>query len=193
MKGLETALIALFKALYTQLGAALLVTILSLTTLLYARKIGIKEVLRELWMTLKQDARFRHQGILIFYLMMVCFRTLLCRELWINPISDVIGIWGFYDHEGNLYVEGILNFLLFIPLMICWFSVYPSKSTKIGSLFLSLKLSFLFSLSIELCQLFLKLGTFQLSDIFYNTLGGLCGGIFYVLYMSIKKIIKDKY
>ena len=102
MKGLETALIALFKALYTQLGAALLVTILSLSTLLYARKIGIKEVLRELWMTLKRDVRFRHQGILIFYLMMVCFRTLLCRELWINPLSDVIGVWGIYDHEGNL-------------------------------------------------------------------------------------------
>lgn len=186
MKGLEKALIALFKALYTQLGAALLVTILFLTTLLYARKIGIKALLCELWLTLKQDMLFRRQGFLVFYLMMVCFRTLLCRELWINPISDVIGVWGIYDREGKLYVEGILNFLLFVPLMIFWFSVYPPKDTKIGCLFVSFKLSFLFSLSIELCQLFLKLGTFQLSDIFYNTIGGLCGGIFFVLYKMLK-------
>ena len=33
-------------------------------------------------------------------------------------------------------------------------------------------LAFIFSVSIEMLQLLLRLGTFQLSDIFYNTVGG---------------------
>ena len=41
--------------------------------------------------------------------------------------------------------------------------------------------SFLFSTLIELCQLFLRLGTFQLSDIFQNTLGGLMGAVLFVI------------
>lgn len=35
------------------------------------------------------------------------------------------------------------------------------------------------SVSIEMLQLLLRLGTFQLSDIFYNTVGGVLGGLMY--------------
>ena len=44
---------------------------------------------------------------------------------------------------------------------------------------LSMGIVFLCSLSIEFLQLFLRLGTFQLSDLCYNTLGGGIGGILY--------------
>ena len=51
---------------------------------------------------------------------------------------------------------------------------YPIKKwtfeEKIG---ISWKIAFIFSISIEMLQLLLRLGTFQLSDIFYNTVGGL--------------------
>lgn len=44
-----------------------------------------------------------------------------------------------------------------------------------------LKITFVFSLSIELLQLFLRLGTFQVSDLTYNileeVLAGLCTGL----------------
>ena len=43
----------------------------------------------------------------------------------------------------------------------------------------SVYVSFGFSLLIELCQLFLKIGTFQLTDLFFNTLGGALGGLLY--------------
>lgn len=33
---------------------------------------------------------------------------------------------------------------------------------------------------IEMLQLLLRLGTFQLSDIFYNTVGGVPGGLMYL-------------
>ena len=54
-------------------------------------------------------------------------------------------------------------------------------------LFKSGKLAFIFSISIEMVQLLLRIGTFQLSDIFYNTLGGVLGGLMYYVLMKVKK------
>ena len=53
-------------------------------------------------------------------------------------------------------------------------------------LWYSTKVAFLFSLTIEFLQLFLRLGTFQLSDLCYNTLGGAVGGILYWVSWKIK-------
>ena len=49
------------------------------------------------------------------------------------------------------------------------------------------KMAFIFSVSIELLQLFLRLGTFQLSDIFYNTVGGVIGGVCYLEVIKVRK------
>lgn len=39
----------------------------------------------------------------------------------------------------------------------------------------------------EMLQLLLRLGTFQLSDIFYNTVGGVLGGLLYCVAMKARK------
>lgn len=49
------------------------------------------------------------------------------------------------------------------------------------------KTALIFSVSIETLQLLLRLGTFQLSDIFYNTVGGVIGGL---MYYGIRKVRK---
>ena len=49
------------------------------------------------------------------------------------------------------------------------------------------KIAFGFSLMIEMLQLLLRLGTFQLSDIFYNTAGGAIGGLMYCALMKARK------
>ena len=36
-------------------------------------------------------------------------------------------------------------------------------------------------------QLLLRLGTFQLSDLFYNTVGGVVGGLMYYVVMKVRK------
>ena len=54
-------------------------------------------------------------------------------------------------------------------------------------LWYSTKVAFLFSLTIEFLQLFLRLGTFQLSDLCYNTLGGAMGGVLYWMGWKVKK------
>ena len=48
----------------------------------------------------------------------------------------------------------------------------------------SLKTSFCFSFGIELLQLFLRLGTFHLSDLTYNSLGG----IMYIAVTAVKQL-----
>ena len=40
---------------------------------------------------------------------------------------------------------------------------------------------------IEMLQLLLRLGTFQLSDIFYNTVGGVLGGLMYCVVIKARK------
>ena len=49
------------------------------------------------------------------------------------------------------------------------------------------KIAFIFSISIEMLQLLLRLGTFQLSDLFYNTAGGIVGGLVYYVAMKARK------
>ena len=61
------------------------------------------------------------------------------------------------------------------------------QKMTIGSvLWNSTKITFLFSFTIEMLQLFLRLGTWQLSDLFYNTLGGVVGGLIYYIGYKIK-------
>lgn len=115
---------------------------------------------------------------------MILFRTLLNRNMWANPLSEVLGGWGLYNEKGELTTEAIENLFLFIPFMILLLWSYRErilgeKVRLIRTLWQSLKITFLFSLSIEFLQLFLRLGTFQLSDLTYNTLGGLMGGLLY--------------
>ena len=49
----------------------------------------------------------------------------------------------------------------------------------------STKLGLIFSVSIEMLQLLLRLGTFQVSDIVNNMLGGMLGGL---VYLGAKKV-----
>lgn len=51
----------------------------------------------------------------------------------------------------------------------------------------SIRIVFIFSFTIETLQLFLRLGTWQLSDLFYNTLGGAIGGLIYWVVCIIKR------
>ena len=47
-----------------------------------------------------------------------------------------------------------------------------------------------FERSQTLLQLFLRLGTFQISDLFFNTIGGLAGGIIYFLVNAVAERIR---
>ena len=129
---------------------------------------------------------------MVFVTSMILFRTLLNRNLWMNPLSNVMGGWGIWETvngEQKLTTECIENVIMMVPLsaVVMWtFGEKIGKSWK-KILWQSGKIAFCFSVSIEMLQLLLRLGTFQLSDIFYNTVGGVLGGLFCHVAMKARK------
>ena len=132
---------------------------------------GIRGAFSVWWQYFRGNAFFRKLFFLTFYTTMILFRTLLNRDMWMNPLSDVMANW---------WIE---NLMLFIPFTILLFwtagKKILKKTTFLNIVWTGLKITFVFSLSIELLQLFLRLGTFQVSDLTYNTLGGGIGGAVY--------------
>ena len=111
-----------------------------------------------------------------------------------NPLSDVMGGWGIWETvngEQQLTTECIENVIMMVPFsaVVMW-----TFGEKIGNswkkiLWQSGKIAFIFSISIEMLQLLMRLGTFQLSDIFYNTVGGMLGGLMYCGTMKARKCL----
>ena len=148
----------------------------------------------------KRDREFRKKYILFFYITMVLFKTLINRDMWMNPLCDVWGVWGIYRYntvtgQRILTSECIENFFLLMPYIVFMFWNFEEKifgkKVYIGKIILkSIQIAFLSSLTIELLQLFLRLGTFQISDLFFNTIGGLVGGIIYFLVNAVAERIR---
>ncbi len=124
---------------------------------------------------LREDLRRKPVIFLpVFYSVLVLFQTLRGRY-WPNPLIYLWNGWGFYNMNGELSCEGLLNVIMFVPfgfllptlkkLSLKWVSIY----------------SFLFSLAIETTQLVFHRGTFQFADLTYNTLGGVIGGACYLV------------
>lgn len=161
---------------------------------LWKKYSSIKKAAAEWIGWFKSEASFRRMFFLTFYSVMILFRTLLNRAMWANPVSNVIGVWGLYAEKNGevvLTTEVPENLALFIPFTVLLLWTYQKKilGEKVKFLVViwkSAKITFLCSLSIEMLQLFLRLGTWQLSDIVYNTLGGVIGGIIFFTGYKIK-------
>jgi len=167
---------------------------------LYAKEHGWKESIR-IWISkFKLSSYFRRDFLLAFYTTMILFRTLLNRNMWMNPLSDVMSGWWIYETASDgtvtLTTEPIENLMLFIPFTVLLLWAIGGNAELKGKflknmklttvLWQSTKITFIFSVSIEFLQLFLRLGTWQLSDMFYNTLGGFIGGLIYWIGWSVK-------
>ena len=169
----------------------LLYLLFSLCIYMFAKDHGWKGVVRRWLEAFKTSLHFRCVFLFVLYTAMLLFRTLLSRNLWANPLSDIMGVWGLYNAEGEFTTEAIENLVLFIPFVILLFWAFREKVIEeMVKLWIVVKKSvsivFLFSAAIEFLQLFLRLGTFQLSDLFYNTLGGLIGGLLYWIVYKVR-------
>ena len=184
-------------ALYEPFGFSLLLSFLAMFFYLYAYEPqeagkGWKNAIVIWDQKFKESAFFRKLFFLAFVTSMILFRTLLNRNLWLNPLSNVMGGWGIWETvngEQKLTTECIENVIMMVPFtsMVIW-----TFREKIGNgwkkiLWQSGKIAFGFSLMIEMLQLLLRLGTFQLSDIFYNTVGGVLGELMYYAVMKVRK------
>ena len=184
-------------ALYEPFGFSILLSFLAMFFYLYAYEPteagrGWKSAIVTWYQKFKESVFFRKMWLLAFVSSLILFRTLLNRNLWQNPLSNVMGGWGIWETvngERKLTTECIENVIMMVPFssVVMW-----TFQEKIGNgwkkiLWQSGKIAFIFSVSIEMLQLLLRLGTFQLSDIFYNTVGGVLGGVCYLGVMKIRK------
>lgn len=168
-------------ALYQPFWFSLLAAVLFMFLYLYAKEHGWRTAVHTWISTFKTSTVFRRLFCFAFFTMLILMRTLLNRNMWANPVSDVMGGWTLTDKNGDLTTEPIENVMLMLPytaLLLWAMKERLLERVTLGrTLWQGLKYAFLTSVTIEFLQLFLRLGTFQLSDIFYNTLGGLLGGL----------------
>ncbi len=62
----------------------------------------MKQAAKEWIFWFKSDFVFRRTFLLVFYIVMILVRTLLNRNMWANPVSNVIGTWAFIMKKENL-------------------------------------------------------------------------------------------
>ena len=189
-------------ALYQPFGFALLLAFFALLFYLYAYRPvdagkGWKSALKTWGVEFRTNCFFRKLFLLAIFSSMILFRTLLNRNLWLNPLSDVMGGWELWtassDGTKELTTQGMENIILMFPFTSVLMWTMKEKLVKVVSLrslaIRSAEAAFCFSLTIEFLQLFLRLGTFQLSDLCYNTLGGCLGGVAYWIAWKIRHFI----
>ena len=184
-------------ALYEPFGFSLLLSFWVMFFYLYAYEPaaagrGWKNAIVTWYQKFKESVFFRKLFLLAFVTSMILFRTLLNRNLWMNPLSDVMGGWGIWEtvnSERQMTTECIENVIMMVPFSAVVMWTFEEKIGKVWKkiLWYSGKITFGFSLTIEMLQLLLRLGTFQLSDIFYNTVGGMIGGLMYYGIMKARK------
>lgn len=179
-------------ALYQPLGFSILLSFFALFFYLFAyvptnSGKGWKVAIQTWFTTFKTSTFFRKLFLLSFVTSMILFRTLLNRNLWMNPLSNVMGdwwIWETVNGERQLTTECIENVIMMVPFSLGVMWTFGEEENVVWK---SGKIAFIFSIMIEMLQLLLRLGTFQLSDMFYNTVGGILGGMAYCGVMKLKK------
>lgn len=81
-------------ALYQPFWFAVILSVLFM--FVYKAYPSIKQATKDWISWFKSDSSFRRIFFLVFYTVMILFRTLLNRNMWANPLSNVIGVWGGY-------------------------------------------------------------------------------------------------
>ena len=145
--------------LYEPFGFSLLLSFLAMFFYLYAYEPtaagkGWKSAIVTWYQKFKESVFFRKMFLLVFVTSMILFRTLLNRNLWLNPLSNVMGGWGIWETvngEQKLTTECIENVIMMVPFtsMVIW-----TFQEKVGSswkkiLWYSGKVAFIFSISIQ--------------------------------------------
>lgn len=99
IKVLAKILTNILTALYEPFGFSLLLSFFAMFFYLYAYEPtavgkGWKRAIVTLYQKFKGSVFFRKLFLLAFVTSMILFRTLLNRNLWLNPLSDVMGRMG---------------------------------------------------------------------------------------------------
>lgn len=177
---IERICVNVISSLYQYASTAFVISFFFMYAYEKIRNIGLKKTIFEFVQNFKKHKEWRRTFALMFCVSMILLRTVFCRKIWGNPLSDIFGNWSFKYADGTLNTELLENILLFIPFSFFMLLRFGTRNMKLQScLFYSLKYSMFFSSAIEISQIFFRVGTFQISDLLTNTFGGILGGILY--------------
>ena len=128
---------------------------------------------------------FRKVLALCFYTSVVLYSTLIGRAFCANPLSYPLSGWRLWvvaaDGGISPVMSGLENVAMLMPFtfLLAWMYgerlIYARGAASM--LVWSTGVSLAFSFCVEGLQFVLHLGTWQLADIVYNTLGGAVGGL----------------
>lgn len=117
-------------------------------------------------------------------------RTVVGREYSYNLVlfKEVKRFITYREKLGSFVVLSNLlgNVVGFIPFGL----ILPIMNKKFRKFITIVLISFQISLTIEIAQLFLKVGSFDVDDLFLNTLGGIIG---YIVFFIVNKIRRKYY
>lgn len=160
IKVLAKILTNILTALYEPFGFSLLLSFLAMFFYLYAYEPtaagkGWKNAIVTWYQKFKESVFFRKLFLLTFVTSMILFRTLLNRNLWMNPLSDVMGGWGIWETvngERQLTTECIENVIMMVPFsaVVAWTFRERIGNNRKKILWQSGKIAFIFSISIEI-------------------------------------------
>ncbi len=149
---------------------------------------------------LKRNApRVCSSSLFTLYLSLILNATVLKRlsEPKYDPFSDILGNWIITEQQYTCNTDPLWNTVMFLPFctLLYLFLKYALKKTPgINRLLLISGISgFLLSAVIETLQIILKAGTFQLSDLFYNTLGAVLSVPLYLLLAKAARAAHNAY
>ena len=130
-------IIDILTSIYQPFWFAILLSIMTMFFYLYVKcpegaGKGWKAAIRTWIDHFKRDREFRKKYILFFYITMVLFKTLINRDMWMNPLCDVWGVWGIYRYntvtgQRILTSECIENFFLLMPYIVLMFWNFEEK------------------------------------------------------------------
>lgn len=190
---MEEALLKSFKDIFSTLGKyivpSVIFAVLIMFVIIQISKSDLKTIAKEWIDNFKKNKFFRWQTAFFVYLYLLISRTIFSRTVSKrSPFRDIMGGWLIYGNNGKYDYQAIENLLLFVPYTFLLYAAFMDREHKYtngeivkkGALISVVSTSF-----IEIVQVVFRIGTFQFADLFYNTLGGICGTILFAIVLRI--------
>lgn len=188
-------IIDLIKTLYSSLPSGLCIAVCITFLSILIKEKNIKSSAKLFCNNLKHSRGCRFQIYYFTYLYIMLYRAVFGRESTYEPLSKVFDGWRMYirGYTGLNYEDAFGNILVFIPCSFLMLFAFGAKfKSKADMIIKSTLFTFLLSLFIEVNQLLFRKGTFQISDLVLNTVGGLIGALIYVLINIITEKINSR-
>lgn len=151
---------------------------------------GLKKSISKFLSYIKNNKSFLYELLFFIYTFIIIYKTLLQRDFSYDSLSNVFGGWKIFRTQyTGLDYQVIGNIAMFFPFGLLWALKFEREEKSAKALLITLLSSLCFSAFIEITQLIFSKGTFQFSDIVYNTLGGVLGAVIFII---INLIIEKK-